>query len=144
MAPALPQPVVVQYGNTPFVCEACESHAFVDMPTFERLMATAEVLILHAGAGSVLNAIRAGRIPVIVPRRAALGEHVNDHQVEFARQLATEGRIFLVEDVADLEGAVAKARTSAASPRVGVAIVSPLVDAVKGVLMHYASQAQDN
>lgn len=133
---------MVQYGHTPFTCDACESHAFIDMPRFETLVKSAEVLILHAGAGSVLNAVRAGRLPVIVPRRAVLGEHVNDHQVDFARQLATEGRILLVEDVADLEDAVTKARTSAALSTACMTMIPPLVDAINEVLVRYASQTQ--
>lgn len=139
LASELPQPVVVQHGHTGFACATCETHAFVDMPTYETLVASAEVLILHAGAGSVLHAIRAGRVPVIVPRRIALGEHVNDHQVEFARHLASEGRILLVDDVADLGGAVAKARTLAASSMAGVTTTPRLVEAVKEVLMRYAA-----
>lgn len=140
----LPRPIVVQYGHTPFNCEACESHAFVDTLTFEKLVATAEVLIFHAGAGSVLNAIRAGRVPVIVPRRAALGEHVNDHQVEFARLLAKEGRILLVEDVSDLGDAVVKVRIPSALSKMDMRTVPPLVAAINQVLMRYASQAPDN
>lgn len=140
LASVFPQPVVVQHGHTPFTCPIGESYAFLDMSAFEALMATAEVLILHAGAGSVLNAIRAGRVPIIVPRRAALGEHVNDHQLEFARQLAIEGRVLLVEDVEDLGGAVAKAKALTASSRAGMTATPPLVDAIKEVLVRYATR----
>jgi UDP-N-acetylglucosamine transferase subunit ALG13 len=49
-------------------------------------MASADIVIGHAGTGSAVSALRAGRCPVLVPRRAALGEAGDDHQ----RQLATE------------------------------------------------------
>jgi UDP-N-acetylglucosamine transferase subunit ALG13 len=40
---------------------------------------------------------RAGAKPIVVPRRRALGEHVDDHQVLFARRAARAGDVDLVE-----------------------------------------------
>lgn len=110
LAPTLPQPVVVQYGYTPFQDEGCEAIAFVDMARFECEVERAELLILHAGAGSVIHALRAGKVPVVAPRLARHGEHVNDHQLEFARELAKAGRIVMLEDVSLLAQAVTEAR----------------------------------
>ncbi|MCL2448475.1 MAG: hypothetical protein FWD17_05970 [Polyangiaceae bacterium] len=42
----------------------------------------ADVVVVHGGSGAILDAIRAGHAPVVVPRRARFGEHVNDHQLE--------------------------------------------------------------
>lgn len=139
VAPELPYPIVVQHGHTAFACPGCESHAFLGMHAFEAFMISADVLILHAGAGSVINAIQAGRVPVVVPRRAALGEHVNDHQLEFARQLAIDERILLVEDVEDLGSAVTRAKTLIASPASAARATPPLVDAIKEILALYAA-----
>lgn len=110
LAPTLPQPVVVQHGYTPFQGKDCEAMPFVDMARFEREVERAELLILHAGAGSVIHALRAGKVPVVAPRLARHGEHVNDHQLEFARELAKAGRIVMLEDMSLLAQAVAEAR----------------------------------
>lgn len=48
---------------------------------------SADVIVTHAGVGSVLMALRAGVRPVVMARTARLGEHVDDHQVELAAQL---------------------------------------------------------
>ncbi|MGI9597231.1 MAG: glycosyltransferase [Acidimicrobiales bacterium] len=45
----------------------------------------ADVVISHAGAGSLALALQAGKIPVFVPRRVGHGEQIDDHQVELAR-----------------------------------------------------------
>ena len=66
-------------------------------------------MILHAGAGSVSHAIRAGKIPVIMPRRAECGEHVNDHQVEFAHALAETGSAVVAEEPEHFEAAIEEA-----------------------------------
>lgn len=50
----------------------------------------ADAVITHAGVGSVLMVLRSGVCPIVMPRTARLGEHVDDHQAELARML--EGR----------------------------------------------------
>ncbi len=126
----LPQPVFVQHGSTPFAAEHCTCAAFVPMDEFERRVADADLLIMHAGAGSVLTAVRAGKVPVVMSRQAAHGEHVDDHQVEFARALAGIGRIVRAAEAPDLRTAVhtalARQRDAKAShdPPAAVAIVA--------------------
>lgn len=106
---SLPQPVVVQYGVTSFQSGDYQAVPFVEMEEFERLMSGAELLILHAGAGSVIHAVRAGKVPVVMPRRVAYGEIVDDHQVEFALALEAAGRVVVAEEPSQLAGAVRRA-----------------------------------
>ncbi len=41
-------------------------------------------MISHAGTGSILTALQLGKRPIVVPRRAAHGEHVDGHQDDLA------------------------------------------------------------
>jgi len=107
----LPRPVFVQSGATPFQAPDCEIEAFLSITEFERRVAQSDLVITHAGAGSVITAVRAGKVPVVVPRLAGEGEHVDDHQTEFARELARMGRAVAVEDVSNLLAGVREART---------------------------------
>jgi UDP-N-acetylglucosamine transferase subunit ALG13 len=63
------------------------------VPTHELLAAVAEadLVVAHAGIGSTLSALDAGHCPVLLPRRAACGEHVDDHQVLIADALGAKG-----------------------------------------------------
>lgn len=79
------------------------------MEEFMRQVRDAELLIMHAGAGSILHAAEAGKIPVVMPRRAARGEHVNDHQVELAQALAQAGKVVLADGPDDLARAAREA-----------------------------------
>lgn len=54
-------------------------------------VANADVVIGHAGVGLTLTALRAGIVPVLVPRRRSRREHTDDHQVQLARELANLG-----------------------------------------------------
>jgi UDP-N-acetylglucosamine--N-acetylmuramyl-(pentapeptide) pyrophosphoryl-undecaprenol N-acetylglucosamine transferase len=48
----------------------------------------ADAVIAHAGCGSALAALNAGKYPILVPRESRHDELVDDHQVEVARFLA--------------------------------------------------------
>lgn len=103
---ALPQPVIVQSGSTPFSSEVCISIPFLDMKGFAQHIQQAEIVIMHAGAGSVIHACRAGKIPIVMPRQRRFGEHIDDHQIEFARHLEQTAKLIVVERINDLEEAI--------------------------------------
>lgn len=47
--------------------------------------------------------LQIGKTPIVVPRQHQFNEHVNDHQVEFARNVAKRmGTIIEVEDIETL------------------------------------------
>lgn len=106
IASRLPQPVVVQYGCGRFDVPGCQALRLLPMAEFERLVATSELLILHAGAGSVIHALRAGKVPVVMPRRAKFKELVDDHQFEFAEALSQAGRVVVVHEAARMWEAI--------------------------------------
>jgi len=88
---------VVQHGPAPPPRHA-EGHPTLDPAVIGNLAARARVVVGHAGPGTVLDARSAGRLPVIVPRRAHLGEVVDDHQVTFGRWMDERGQARCVED----------------------------------------------
>ena len=47
----------------------------------------ADVVIAHAGVGSILMALACGKAPIVLPRLARHGEHIDDHQLDIARLL---------------------------------------------------------
>ncbi len=47
----------------------------------------ADVVVTHAGMGATLDALEARKLPVVIPRRRAFGEQIDDHQVELAAAL---------------------------------------------------------
>ncbi|TIC81533.1 glycosyl transferase family 28 [Nocardioides sp. GY 10113] len=51
----------------------------------------ADVVVTHAGVGSVLSVLQHGKVPVILPRRASRSEMVDDHQLEFAAMIDAKG-----------------------------------------------------
>jgi len=54
-------------------------------------LAKADIVISHAGTGSALAALDAGRYPILAVRDPARGEQVDDHQQQLATELARRG-----------------------------------------------------
>lgn len=69
---------------------------------YEAIVVRARLLVAHAGIGTILTARRHGKPLIIVPRRHALGEHRNDHQLATARQVADLEGIHIAWEVDDL------------------------------------------
>lgn len=96
--------VIVQSGNNKdFTLHNCRSIPFMSMEEFVRMIDESNVVICHAGAGTLINVLKTGKVPVVMARRKKYGEHVDDHQVELVDALADEGRIIAVSHKDDLE-----------------------------------------
>jgi UDP-N-acetylglucosamine--N-acetylmuramyl-(pentapeptide) pyrophosphoryl-undecaprenol N-acetylglucosamine transferase len=66
-------------------------------PELLRLVSDADAVVAHAGTGSALSTMDCGKLPLLVPRRAAFGEHVDDHQALTAHDLRERGLAHAVE-----------------------------------------------
>jgi UDP-N-acetylglucosamine--N-acetylmuramyl-(pentapeptide) pyrophosphoryl-undecaprenol N-acetylglucosamine transferase len=85
----LPEDVDVtwQVGSTPVDDLDITSHRTMPPADLNRIVAEADVVVGHAGGGSALQVMEAGKCPVLVPREAAHGEHIDDHQLQIAELL---------------------------------------------------------
>jgi UDP-N-acetylglucosamine transferase subunit ALG13 len=81
-------PVFAQIGPTKLKVEHMEHEEFVTPEKANRLFLGASLIIAHAGMGSILTALKYRKPILIMPRKASLGEHRNDHQFATAKWLA--------------------------------------------------------
>jgi UDP-N-acetylglucosamine transferase subunit ALG13 len=82
----------------------------------DELTARAELIVAHAGMGSVLTALRHRRAILVLPRIAARGEHRNDHQLATARWLSTRPGVHVAWDEAELAGRLDGRRSLLSGP----------------------------
>jgi UDP-N-acetylglucosamine transferase subunit ALG13 len=108
---------VVQHGySTP--PDQWEAHAFLAPAALSALMMESDIIVCHGGPATIAEARALGKIPVVVPRSRRYGEHVDDHQVAYARRLAREGEIILVEETGQLADVIGRySELSASLPR---------------------------
>jgi UDP-N-acetylglucosamine transferase subunit ALG13 len=95
-------PVFAQTGDTDLPALAIENRKFVPPSEANRLILESELIVAHAGMGSVLTALRYEKPILIMPRLAARGEHRNDHQVATAKWLQSRSGIFVAWDEDEL------------------------------------------
>jgi UDP-N-acetylglucosamine transferase subunit ALG13 len=86
-----PVQVLWQTGGTPVDGLDIEGRTFVPAAELDAAIADADVVIGHAGAGTSLSALSAGRLPILVPRDTSRGEIMDEHQHLFATLLDERG-----------------------------------------------------
>jgi UDP-N-acetylglucosamine--N-acetylmuramyl-(pentapeptide) pyrophosphoryl-undecaprenol N-acetylglucosamine transferase len=89
--------VLWQTGDTDVTGLGVNGHHAIPERELIQAIREADVLVAHAGVGTALTALEVGKCPVLVPRRHAHGEHVDDHQTQIAGELARRGLAVSVE-----------------------------------------------
>jgi len=124
--------LVIQHGPTEPPPGVREAVRFLDFEGMAERVRAADLVITHAGVGSILLARREGHTPIVVPRLRRHGEHVDNHQVELAVALARERKVIAVWDPANLPAAVASAPRNR---EIRVSVPGPLHTAVREALL---------
>ena len=115
-----PRSCIVQHGfsRAPHFAQGI---TMVSHQEILNLYTSAKVVVVQGGPGSIFDALSTGHIPIAVPRRAQLKEVVDDHQVEFTRQMARQGFAVIAETKeslwAELEHALRKPEDFVTAPR---------------------------
>ena len=94
--------VFIQIGDSRYSGGRCPSSRFVGFDEVVTRLREADMVVSHAGVGTTLLCLQMGKVPVLFPRRACFGEHVDDHQVLFARKMESQGKALVAEDEDDL------------------------------------------
>jgi UDP-N-acetylglucosamine transferase subunit ALG13 len=108
--------VLWQTGDTDVSGFGIVGHHAIPERELTAAIREADVLVAHAGVGTALAALEVGKCPLLVPRRFAHGEHVDDHQTQIAAELAGRGLAVSVEaDELTLDDLLAAAATGVAT-----------------------------
>jgi UDP-N-acetylglucosamine transferase subunit ALG13 len=77
----------------------------------------ADLIVSHAGMGSILTALQAAKPIVILPRRGHLRETRNDHQYTTMKMLGHRPGIHVAEDETQLSAVLDRAIVDLANPQ---------------------------
>ena len=104
--------LVIQHGSTP--PRSGESGVrWIEFAPYEEmveLIRVSSVTVCHAGVGTAVTVVEAGRRPVLLPRLSVHGEHVDDHQLQIGRELESAGYVVTCTRGDALPEAIGKAR----------------------------------
>jgi len=104
IAGKIDEKIIMQIGNTKYKPVNAEYFSFLE--SFEeilRLNREARVVVSHAGAGSIVTALKEKTPVIVVPRLKKYDEHMNDHQLEIAKAMSENKNVTVVYDVEDLD-----------------------------------------
>jgi UDP-N-acetylglucosamine transferase subunit ALG13 len=101
-----PGELTVQHGPAP-APPGATGHDFLPFGRIVDLMRAADVVVSHAGVGSIMCALQAGHQPIVFPRYERFGETVDDHQAELASALAQRGTVIVASSGEELLQAIA-------------------------------------
>jgi UDP-N-acetylglucosamine transferase subunit ALG13 len=129
-------PVIAQTGRTSTAYPHLQGCAHLSQQAFADTFAAAQVVVAHAGMGTILTALELGKPLILMPRRADLGEHRNDHQSDTAAEMARLSNVTVVETSEALCVALnrAVAAPRATGSRAAAVASPPLIEAIRSFI----------
>lgn len=95
--------VFIQTGYSIYEPKFCQWSRLISFDQMSEFMQKADIIITHGGPATFMSAIANGKKPIVVPRQEKFGEHVNDHQLDFAQHVKERyNSIEVVEDISNL------------------------------------------
>lgn len=120
---ALAGPVLVQGQGGDYRPRHLRLVPLLPEPTLVAYLRSAGRVLCHGGCGVLGTCMKLGRRPIVIPRRAAQGEAINDHQIMLGQALSERGLATLCQSQAELAAALAAAEVPppAAAEQAGAA-----------------------
>jgi len=94
--------VIAQTANSVLKVKSIKCYDFLEPDVFTELFTKAEIIISHAGMGSIIKALENKKKIIIFPRLAKFKEHRNNHQVFTAKNFEKSKNINVAYDEKDL------------------------------------------
>lgn len=83
--------VFAQIGESDYQAQHIRTVVRLSPPEFERKMIEADLIVGHAGTGTILKAMSLGKPVLVMPRREKFRETRNDHQFATAKFFGKRG-----------------------------------------------------
>lgn len=108
--------VVAQTGSTKFKSKDIKALDYIAVNEFNQYIEKADIIITHAGVGSILTALNKGKRIIAAARLEKYGEHVNNHQLQILENFSKEGYVIPLNDFEKLDNVIKKVKTFSPNP----------------------------
>jgi len=123
--------IFAQTGASTYRPDHIRAKPFIDPGEFRKRVESASLVIAHAGMGSIITALELGKHIIVMPRRANLGEHRNDHQIATAKRFAEQGRIIVAFDEQELVEKLDRLEIVSDAEPLDTQAASPLIGTIR-------------
>ena len=101
---SIKEDVFIQTGFSTYEPKYCQWSKLISYKEMNNKIEEARITITHGGPASFIAPLQIGKIPIVVPRQEKYAEHVNNHQLEFAKNVEERNKnIIPVYDIKDLK-----------------------------------------
>ncbi|MEM7227972.1 MAG: glycosyltransferase [Planctomycetota bacterium] len=123
--------VFAQIGAGMYTPKHCAYTRFLEPVAYRRHMFSADLVVGHAGMGTIITGLELARPILVLPRRADLRETRNDHQLSTARRFARHNALTMAKDEKELVRHLKRWRELTAPSRIGSHASFDLLDLVR-------------
>ncbi len=99
-------PVLIQIGSGTYEPRAAAFVRMMGPALYQQRIREARLFVAHAGMGSIIAAIQAGKPLLMMPRRLDLGEHTTDHQFATLAKFGGRAGLHSAGSVEELHAAI--------------------------------------
>lgn len=85
--------VIAQVGSSKYCARNFKCFDLVSREDFQDYLKATDLVITHAGTGSVVPPLKLGKKVIVFPRREKYKEHLDDHQLELADVFSKRGYV---------------------------------------------------
>lgn len=104
---------------------------FIEPDDFREAMERADVIVGHAGTGTIIMALEMGKPVLVMPRHASLGETRNDHQIATARRFSELTGVTVANDESELHEKLDRLSTIEPSTIISTTASNELISAIR-------------
>lgn len=104
--------IIVQAGNSKYTPSSFQTTSNFSRKEFEEIFHRSDVIVSHAGMGTILTAIKLQKPLVIFPRLRKFNEHRNDHQSATANYMKDLPNIYIANDKEELFQCIEAAKSA--------------------------------
>lgn len=123
--------VFAQIGETDWRPAHIAWSKFLQPPEFTRRFSEADIVVAHAGMGTILSALQWEKPILVMPRRALLGEQRNEHQLATARRLSELGKVNVAMEETQLRSMLDRLSDLRPREKIGAYASDSLVSALR-------------
>ena len=90
--------VIMQKGYTDYEPKHCKSSKLIPYEEMQENIKKARIVVTHGGPASFLDPLKYGKIPVVKNKKKEFNEHVNNHQLEFSKEVESRMKNIIVAE----------------------------------------------
>lgn len=126
--------IIAQVSSSGYKPKNFEFYDFIPVNEFNTIFVEADLIVSHAGMGSIISALEYNKPIIVMPRLAKLKEHRNDHQLATASSFAKLGYVKAVYTKTELFIALDNRTNLQPGPLIGSNASKDLMDAIENFI----------